>query len=296
MKKSSTIKSPPAAKAGIPVAHLTADNYEPRRSNKVSADLAQADGETWHERLAVCEGATPQGTPRLLVRTYFRNKRTGQRVWDEPPSGASNIKFAPPEDRKQADAQLSELRVTLDMIPPEEEIEDANGSSKAKKMRGLLRFFRRKRKAENHINDAQDLNLQRAIARSMADQGGYGGCDEPVIFYDSGNNQEDLAVAKALSMSDSAGNNHLQHQMSEEEMLQFAIEESKREVERNDSAPPAGTLSLPTTCSYAGITEELMHCLDLDPDDVHSSYNNNHMNQKMPATMNGAPYYGHHQC
>ena len=39
---------------------------------------------------------------RLQLRPYFQSRNTGKRVWDEPPSGASNIIYATPEARKMA--------------------------------------------------------------------------------------------------------------------------------------------------------------------------------------------------
>ncbi|KAL3777259.1 hypothetical protein HJC23_005766 [Cyclotella cryptica] len=49
---------------------------------------------------------------RLALRPYFQSQNTGQRVWDEPPSGASNIVYASSEARKMAQAQLEEMRAT----------------------------------------------------------------------------------------------------------------------------------------------------------------------------------------
>ena len=48
---------------------------------------------------------------RLTLRPYFQSRNTGQRVWDEPPSGASNILYATSEARKMAKAQLEEMRL-----------------------------------------------------------------------------------------------------------------------------------------------------------------------------------------
>jgi len=262
-----------AANGAAATSPAAAAGYEPRRSNRVAghADLAQADGDTWRERIAVCEGATAEGAPRLLVRSYFRNKRTGQRVWDEPPSGASNIRFATAEERRKADVQLNELRFTLDLIPPDDEQQEPaalapSAGKESGKKKGFLSRFRRKDKPAPQINDSQDLNLQRAIARSMADhrRSGGSGSDDPVVYYDpdsnndSGrglvtpgsnrssnydNDDDDLAMAKALSMSESQ-----QHQtMTEEEMILLAVEESKREVQPADtkiSSPFDGDIAL----------------------------------------------------
>jgi len=262
--------------------------YEPRRSNRVEAGIAESDGDTWHERIAICEGATVDGKPRLMVRSYFRNRRTKERVWDEPPTGASNIVFASAEERGTANGKLNELRTTLEMIPPEAEGGDGSvipttataeeeGATTTER-KGFLGRFRKKkdnvggrhnknpksrqRRSDADLDVAQDLNLQRAIARSMIEtcaSDGFGttsGGDVPVVFFDPDSNtdippwsartagrsaaaarnkndaavqdDDDLAMAKALSMSEAVNNCQ---QLSEEEMLQLAIAESQKEAE-----------------------------------------------------------------
>lgn len=232
------LKDPPGSAAAAN------DGFVPRRSNRVSADLAQPDGDTWTERLAVCEG---QGG-RLVIRSYYKNSRTAGREWDEPPSGASSIQHATADMRKHADKQLNELQFTLDMIPPEENVDgnvdadssDNKGSNKKGKKGGFLGRFRKKEKP-TRTDDSKDLNLQRAIARSMADQKGGHGSDEPVVYYDPDSptntaDDEALEIAKALSMSESTnpggggggGGGTSSH--SEEEMFQRALEASQREA------------------------------------------------------------------
>ena len=248
MANSSTTSTTAGTNLKDPPGSTTADVLAPRRSNRVSADLAQPDGDTWRERLAVCEG---QGG-RLVIRSYYKNSRTAGRVWDEPPSGASNIQHATADMRKHADKQLNELQFTLDMIPPEENMDDddvdndgdggdgGDGNNKKGKKGGLFGRFRRKEKPKKKMDDSKDLNLQRAIARSMADQKGSPGSDEPVVYYDPDSptnmaDDEALEMAKALSISESTnpsgghggGSSHLS---SEEEMFQRALEESQRET------------------------------------------------------------------
>eukprot|EP00536_Pseudo-nitzschia_multiseries_P010794 jgi/Psemu1/289290/fgenesh1_pg.342_\ len=122
-----------------------------RLGKKRTEELIQADGDTWQEYLAVCEKPETKpanAAPRLsffgklnkkksgksasasaannnnggnsgnsgkgvnlTIRSYFQNQRTGKKVWDEPPSGASNIVPASEEMRRMADIQLSELYV-----------------------------------------------------------------------------------------------------------------------------------------------------------------------------------------
>jgi hypothetical protein len=58
------------------------------------------------------EAEMAMAAQRLTLRPYFQSQNTGQRVWDEPPSGASNIVYATVESRKMAQAQLEEMRST----------------------------------------------------------------------------------------------------------------------------------------------------------------------------------------
>lgn len=204
----------------------------PRRSARVSTDLAVSDGDIWAERITVCETATSRGQPKLSIRSYYRNKRTQQRVWDEPPSGAGTVLHATPEMRQTAELKLQELQLTLEMIP-EDDIAHGNNPSDKTKKRGFLNLFRKKQNKE--IAEAKDLNLQKAIAQSMADQ--YGGGDtDPAVYFDSdyfGNEDESYEMAKALSLSEEAATAMNVDAMTEDEMLRRALEESRLDALRN---------------------------------------------------------------
>jgi hypothetical protein len=299
MASSSTTSTTVGTNLKDPPGPTSADGFVPRRSNRVSADLAQPDGDTWTERLAVCEG---QGG-KLVIRGYYKNSRTAGRVWDEPPSGASNIQHATADMRKHADNQLNELQFTLDMIPPEENMdadasadsgdgEDDGGSGKSNKKGkkgGLFGRFRKKEKPKKKSDDSKDLNLQRAIARSMADQKGGPGSDEPVVYYDPDSptnmaDDEALEMAKALSISESTsrsggggGGGGSSHISSEEEMFQRALEASQRETSG--------------VASYMSDHEALLYQSPMDPPMPHeagataSSMNDSHpdFDQKMAA-------------
>jgi hypothetical protein len=267
--------------------------FEARRSNKATNAAVKADGATWKERLAVCEGVTDDGQPVLKIRSYYRNHLSRDRVWDEPPSGASEVVFATAEMRKHAEQQMKELQLTLDLIPPDFNSTNNNAVSnggdskpkgKIKNNGGIFGRFKRKDKEKPTLkDDSKDLNLQKAIARSMLEQhGGYVECDdEPVIYYDpeagldaladasSGGGlsmsatlrqieqqeQDDMALAQALSMS---AREAAASPMSEDEMLQRAIEASRFEslavvVSDNlspfDPYSPHAAKSSPTTSS-----------------------------------------------
>ena len=72
------------------------------------ADRAAAAAAAAEEEEEEEEGAAPA----LALRSYFQSGRTGQRVWDEPPSGASNVVFATEEVRRMAEVQMRDLQVS----------------------------------------------------------------------------------------------------------------------------------------------------------------------------------------
>ena len=225
-----------------------------RQSQKVAVDLSASDGDTWHERIAVCESATKEGKPKLLLRSYYRNSRTNEKAWDEPPSGASQIKHATPDMRQKAELQMQELQLTLELIPDDTDAgatTTSDGADKKNKAKGgLFGRFRGnrtgKKKEKVYLSESKDLNLQKAIARSMADQRGSGAGDEPVVYYDPEANGTDhdeaLEMAKALSMSEAGGAGN----MTEDEMLQQALEASRLDAAGSaPKAPPGAQDSVP---------------------------------------------------
>jgi hypothetical protein len=162
------------------------------RFSHLATDLQ--DGDVWCERVTVCESATKDGAPKLLLRSYYRNRRTGERAWDEPPSGASQVQHATPAMRARGEEKLRELRTTLAMIPTEQ----TKGASKKKK-RGLFGMFQ-KNKSKDSVDDSKDLNLQKAIALSMTNQSA-----SRQVHYDDEyihDDDEEVALAKALSLSE----------------------------------------------------------------------------------------------
>lgn len=164
---------------------------DPSRFSHLAADIQ--DGDVWCERVTVCESATKEGMPKLLLRSYYRNRRTDERVWDEPPSGASRVQHATPEMRARGEDKLQELRLTLAMIP----VDHTKGASAKKKKRGFFGMF--KKKSKESVEDSKDLNLQKAIALSMSNQSASRQfqCDDEYMHDDD----EEIALAKALSLS-----------------------------------------------------------------------------------------------
>lgn len=79
-------------------------------SNQKAADDAAKNDDA--KKPADADADVAAASQRLTLRPYFQSRNTGQRVWDEPPSGASEILYATPEARRMAQAQLEEMRST----------------------------------------------------------------------------------------------------------------------------------------------------------------------------------------
>jgi hypothetical protein len=84
------------------------DHFDARPSHRLrnTATIEQADGSTWQEFLAVAEVLG-----KLQIRSYYQNRTTGKRVWDEPPTGASHVIPATKEMHRMATLQLDELYI-----------------------------------------------------------------------------------------------------------------------------------------------------------------------------------------
>ena len=63
------------------------DDFIPKKSSRMSKTAKRVipDGDTWIERIVVLDAKTRS------FRSYFVSQKTNRRVWDEPPSGASNM-------------------------------------------------------------------------------------------------------------------------------------------------------------------------------------------------------------
>ena len=252
------------------------DAFEARPSNRIGNQKIEADGDTWQETLAVCEAAPASADAgKLIIRSYYQNIR-GKRVWDEPPSGASDIRPASEEMRRMANIQLSELQVVTGGIEenaPEtkkkrgffgfrkkDKTQSAKGERKIQYKSGSKFFAGKGGPQASKSNDAQ---LQEAIARSIADSRG-----EP---YENPNNlnadidDEELAMATALSMSvaDHYGD-------SDEQIIQQVIEQSKL-----DAPAPRGT-KIRQNDNLLGISNTQAQTTTAWPED----------DRKMPAKSN----------
>jgi Ubiquitin interaction motif len=247
--------------AGRAAAHQSPeDHFQARPSNRLGRNapgVAQADGSTWQEYLAVCDVQE-----KLQIRSYFQNLTTGKRVWDEPPSGASHIIPASEEMHRMATLQLDELYVATTNGEGDGNKNDKK-SDKEKKKSGLKSLFglgRNKTRDNNATsssnggstnnkkiqyksgssllagsNSRVDPHLQAAIAQSIAESQGIPSSlsnTDNAVNPSSGSHQEadpDLAMAMALSLSTAGAASSPKTLNEEEEMLRRALEESKLE-------------------------------------------------------------------
>lgn len=216
--------------------------YQPKQS-KLAANLNVGDAKVWREKLAVCEGVTKDGEPKLIVRSYFKcdDEDEGSvqpRVWDEPPSGASQVIHATQAMHDKAQQQLNELRWTLDAVPPEDlQASPTKGSPSKKSPRKAPFSFLRKKKPPTLKDESKDLNLQRAIALSMADQGSSTvAAVSPSSSYGNGiahtDEEEALLLAQALSLSE--------QQKEPIQLQQDAIEKHRAQFEEEKMEEIAG--------------------------------------------------------
>ena len=206
------------------------DTFGPRRSTRVSTKKYSHDGDSWQEKLAVCEmPKTPSGTIKMTIRSYYSNQRSGERVWDEPPSGASRVLPATEEMRKMAEIQLQEMQLSFGGIIAEPESKEKSKKkgffrrAKAEKEnaetpRGKIQYkpgsflsrVKKESPSKTERDDTLDPEIQKAIALSIADgafQRTEGSQDPSEPVNRSGVNyyrddEETLAVAMALSLSE----------------------------------------------------------------------------------------------
>eukprot|EP00579_Thalassiosira_antarctica_P013964 CAMPEP_0201939030 /NCGR_PEP_ID=MMETSP0903-20130614/42395_1 /ASSEMBLY_ACC=CAM_ASM_000552 /TAXON_ID=420261 /ORGANISM="Thalassiosira antarctica, Strain CCMP982" /LENGTH=540 /DNA_ID=CAMNT_0048480437 /DNA_START=26 /DNA_END=1645 /DNA_ORIENTATION=+ len=179
------------------------------------------------------EADVAAASQRLTLRPYFQSQNTRQRVWDEPPSGASNIMYATPEARKMAQAQLEEMKSTYAHAAvkrrqereEEKAMKAALGESKPSGGSGKLipKVFKRSTSA-SAVDEGQSSSLLGNHSKSgsrrtkgtlvLSDEGGRRGIPKSVIqeskelagVMESKNSyEEDLQKAMLMSMGIGGG-------------------------------------------------------------------------------------------
>lgn len=222
------------------------DVFSAKRSGKISTKM-EADNDTWVENLTVVEILAPNRASdkrrnadidvlnltedgyRFQIRSFFESYLSGSRVWDEPPSGASNIKYASVEARQMAETQIKDLRVTTEAVS---DIHDDNGNeicqnvmqqlSKSTMLKNRFAKVLGKKKQDRKLSPTNekrrigykpgsqssqgrrkwndDLQLQIALERSMTCR-----MDSHAPSLDTlMREKEEIEISKALSLSETA--------------------------------------------------------------------------------------------
>ena len=144
----------------------------------------------------------------VYIRSYFLNQRTGTKVWDEPPSGASSIIPATEEMRRMAEMQLGELCLSKK--------DDAAGG-------------RPENNSSSSAGSGSGMNIRYKQGSSLAGPSARSGASY---------NDRQLQEAIQLSLVESGHRDRLvdqSHGESEDEILRRALEESRLEAARMES-------------------------------------------------------------
>ena len=244
-----------------------------RLGTKRTEELIRADGDTWQEYLAVSVKPEPAKAPKrggplsifgkknknkqkseststksngndsknLIIRSYYQNKRTKKKVWDEPPSGASKIIPASEEMRRMAEFQLGELYVSTDLGERSFSSSDSvkkksstggrfwlsntssTGSASSLTIGESLSFKRnaeqKKRiryKPNSILNSAKEISARDGTDKSRQDSNKL--------------NDRHLKEAIERSMADTSGRDQKATVESEDEILRRVLEESRLEA------------------------------------------------------------------
>jgi hypothetical protein len=179
----------------------------------------------------------------LQLRSYFQSQQTGQRTWDEPPSGASSIVYASEEARKMAMLQMADIQVVPAPDSDTNQTDEdgtTNKDSRSSFRRRLANMMGKKRDEPSHRPNltykegsftesffqeervpgrhrTEEHNVQLALAMSLR--------TEEDVSLDQ-EEREAIALAKALSLSES---------YNDDVVLRQVLERSKDEVDYHSS-------------------------------------------------------------
>jgi len=241
-----------------------------RLGKKQTDRLIRADGDTWHEFFAVSEKPNHANTSNassrssrfllfgkndkkkenskkkstrsksnlndngdgnnLIIRSYYQNNRTGKKVWDEPPSGASKIVPASQEMRRMAELQLDELYVVTDSTDFQDFSESTSSSGRSKSRTSLFR--RANSNASNSVSSGSSKSASRRI-RYKPNSHLYP-LTASVKSHKSGErdtiNDQQLQEAIDRSIAETTGPAAKHDDLSEDDILRRVLEESRLEA------------------------------------------------------------------
>lgn len=223
-----------------------------RMGKKRTDELIQADGDTWQEYLAVSEKinraaskkskrsgglsslfgrkkkedtkseSNIDGNSTLVIRSYFENTRTGEKIWDEPPSGASDILPASEEMRRMAELQLNEVQVVVTPPAGIEDLNERNNSSNNGNTKKTLFGNTKNPKTAEHSGKRIRYKPGASSAVGSSSDG-------------QSLNDRQLQEAIKRSMNETQGGAANSNVESEEEILRRVLEQSRLEAESSGS-------------------------------------------------------------
>jgi len=107
---------PSSSPCALPAAEKDS-SFTPQQSNRISITI-ESDNDTWTEYLTIVEmlnmnprEKNKKNTYQLQIRSLFESKASGTKVWDEPPSGATNVMWASEELKAMAEIQIKDLKI-----------------------------------------------------------------------------------------------------------------------------------------------------------------------------------------
>jgi len=205
-------------------------NYAAKKSNRVGK--LTGDNDTWMEGFAVVNPNSKKksgSTSAPSIRTYFQSQTTGQKVWDEPPSGASNILYASEETREMAQVQVDRL-----IEKNEKKKKKQQGKDDKKKKDDEEQVDNTKKKSKANYKST-DQALQQAIEASLHPKGEKQPSDPPssvtipVKKKKKKRTEEDVAYKMAKAASISEHKAKLKEREQEDLMIKQAIQLSLEE-------------------------------------------------------------------
>jgi len=222
--------------------------YLAKKSNRAPVNLT-ADNDTWVEGFAVVtvscasnnstnsklympfskkQSTQQKEEDKLVVRTWFESQMTGKKLWDEPPSGASNVSYASEEARLMAEKQLQRIlrkkekkrkvkKSKKSRNTEHDEIEKATSLSLLQNDLKQTKAMEKKKKKKSSNEEFDPLNKDK-LKKMKKPQKSCHKDEEDVT----------LALAQALSLSEHEARQKEQ-EANEVKMLEEAIRLSKEE-------------------------------------------------------------------
>ena len=183
----------------------------------------------------------PNESEELQLRSFFQSEQTGQRAWDEPPSGATCVVYASDEAKQMAMLQIADIEIlpaseNESKVPPDGEDPTATKetrSSLIKRFAGLMgkkkedpttsilsykqgsytdSLFQNNRSSLR--TDSEENDVQLALAMSLRNEDDQDDIDKE--------EREAIALAKALSLSETE---------TDDVILSQVLERSKDDVD-----------------------------------------------------------------